>query len=65
MEWLEANWQYIIYIGIPVIIAIANAVTKHYSESKGLSKALLFVVDVLDILRPLFKPSAAPKGDGR
>jgi hypothetical protein len=62
MDWLSANWMTIGFIAIPVLIAIVDAVTRHYTDSKGLTKALLLAVDVLNVLRPLFAPSAAPKG---
>ena len=61
MDWLAANWVYVVSVGIPVLIAIINAVTKHYTSSAGLTKALLFAIDVLDIIRPLFAPSDPPR----
>jgi hypothetical protein len=61
MEFIEANWQTIGFIALPVHIAIIDAVTRHYTDSKGVTKALLLAVDVLNVLRPLFAPSSPPK----
>jgi hypothetical protein len=60
-DWLSANWQTIGFIALPVPIAIIDAVTRHYTDSKGVTRALLLVVDVLNVLRPLFAPSSPPK----
>ena len=47
MQWLAAHWGAIL-IATAVIISIANAVTRHYSEqAPGLARALSFLTEAL------------------
>ena len=63
MEFLEANWQTIAFVALPALLmAVINWRTKHYTEAvSSWGKWLLLGIDVLDVLRSLFAPSAAPR----
>ena len=50
MEFFNENWPFIV-VGIGVLIKFINVTTKHFSEYKGLTKVLLYVVDILDIVK--------------
>ena len=61
MDWLAANWETVAGVAIPIIIAILHATTKHYTDSKGAVKAMLYAIDVLNILGKALKPSDPPR----
>lgn len=50
MKWLAANWWWLAIVAT-VLINICNSVTAHWSERKGLVKWMLWLVDVLSVVR--------------
>jgi len=48
-EWIVANW-WLILIGCYTGINIANAITAHYSEKKGLVRFVGFIVELLSMV---------------
>lgn len=50
LEWLGVNWWWLVIVAT-VLINICNAVTAHWSEKKGLVRVMLFIVDLLSIVK--------------
>lgn len=49
MEWIVSNWEWIA-LAAGLAISVLNAVTRHFSEHKGVAKVALFLVELLSIL---------------
>lgn len=49
LSFLAEHWTVIAAV-VAVLISVLNAVTKHFSEHKGLVKWLTFVTEVLSFL---------------
>ena len=56
IAWVHMYW-WVCLLALTIAMKVLNAITKHYSEHRGLVRACLFVVDLLDI----FKSTPAPK----
>ena len=50
MQWLSDHWPYISGL-LLIAINVVNLYTKHYSHHKGIAKALLFVAEMLSVLK--------------
>jgi len=50
MDWLQQNWIAILIVAIPISVDILNKITKHWSERRGLVRALAFAIEVLNVI---------------
>lgn len=55
-HWQAMAWTLVI-LAPGILLSIANAVTKHYSEKKGLVKFLYFVADLFSVLASKGSPT--------
>ncbi|MDJ0827449.1 MAG: hypothetical protein QNJ16_18300 [Rhodobacter sp.] len=49
MEFIKENWPLIV-MGLTVLASVLNAATRHFSDQKGLAKALSFISEMLSII---------------
>lgn len=63
IAWFNAWWWLVLLIDV-IVMKILNATTRHFSEHKGLVKVLLYIVDILDILKTTPAPGRPPRTPG-
>ena len=50
IAWFNSYW-WCVLIGVTLAAKVCNLVSVHYSERTGLKRAMLFVVDLLDLVK--------------
>jgi len=64
MNWIAAHWEAIGLV-LYLLINIVNAASRHYSSHKGVVRALLFVTEVLSIIRSKDQAPGALLGNAK
>lgn len=49
MEWLSANWHYVL-VAITITMSALNAATRHWSSHEGFVKVATFITELLSVL---------------
>jgi hypothetical protein len=49
INWMVDNWEWVCG-GAALLAALLNVVTKHYSQTEGVSKVALWLLDILSVL---------------